>query len=63
MLGRGCSVNIGRRSLLPSSNTCVFCTADLQYKNVRPDYLNAIWGVINWGDAARRFDDASKPVA
>jgi hypothetical protein len=20
----------------------------LQYKNVRPDYLKAIWGVINW---------------
>lgn len=26
-----------------------------QYKNVRPDYLNAIWGVINWGDVAKRL--------
>ena len=27
----------------------------LQYKNVRPDYLNAIWGVVNWADVAKRF--------
>lgn len=26
-----------------------------QYKNVRPDYLNAIWGVINFGDVAKRL--------
>ena len=25
----------------------------LQYKNVRPDYLKAIWGVINWGVSQR----------
>ena len=27
---------------------------DLQYKNVRPDYLNAIWSIVNWSDVAAR---------
>jgi len=27
----------------------------LQYKNVRPDYVNAIWKVANWKDIAARF--------
>ena len=27
----------------------------LQYKNVRPDYLKAIWRIINWNDVATRF--------
>ena len=27
----------------------------LQYKNVRPDYVAAIWDVINWGNVAERF--------
>lgn len=27
----------------------------LQYKNVRPDYLNAIWSVINFNDVAKRL--------
>ncbi|KAJ1299422.1 hypothetical protein OPQ81_012031 [Rhizoctonia solani] len=27
----------------------------LQYKNVKPDYLAAIWNVINWKEAERRF--------
>nr|ABR23158.1 manganese superoxide dismutase [Ulva fasciata] len=30
----------------------------LQYKNVRPDYLKAIWNVINWQDAAARYEEA-----
>jgi len=30
----------------------------LQYKNVRPDYLKAIWNVINWSDVSKRFDAA-----
>ncbi|KAG0180148.1 Superoxide dismutase [Mn], mitochondrial [Apophysomyces sp. BC1034] len=30
----------------------------LQYKNVRPDYLNAIWEVINWKTVAERFAKA-----
>jgi hypothetical protein len=29
--------------------------ADLQYKNVRPDYLNAIWSIINFGDVSKRL--------
>ncbi|KAG0229413.1 Superoxide dismutase [Mn], mitochondrial [Actinomortierella wolfii] len=30
----------------------------LQYKNVRPDYLKAIWEVINWETAEKRFQKA-----
>ncbi|CDS07319.1 hypothetical protein LRAMOSA01268 [Lichtheimia ramosa] len=30
----------------------------LQYKNVRPDYLKAIWEVINWKEVAERFSKA-----
>jgi Fe-Mn family superoxide dismutase len=32
----------------------------LDYKNVRPDYLKAIWGVVNWGTVASRFVAATK---
>lgn len=32
----------------------------LQYKNVRADYVDAIWSVINWTDVATRFDGASR---
>lgn len=31
----------------------------LQYKNVRPDYVKAIWNVINWKNVAERFAAAS----
>ncbi|KAI9025218.1 Manganese/iron superoxide dismutase [Phycomyces nitens] len=30
----------------------------LQYKNVRPDYLKAIWQVVNWKTVAERFAKA-----
>lgn len=30
----------------------------LQYKNVRPDYVNAIWNVANWKDISARFNAA-----
>lgn len=30
----------------------------LQYKNVRPDYVKAIWKVVNWRDIAERFEKA-----
>jgi len=30
----------------------------LQYKNVKADYVNAWWNVVNWPEAQRRFDVA-----
>ena len=30
----------------------------LQYKNVKPDYVKAWWNVVNWTDAAARFEAA-----
>merc|ERR1712080_341101 len=32
----------------------------LQYKNVRPDYVKAIWNVANWNDITQRFNAAKK---
>ncbi|CAN0222602.1 superoxide dismutase [Mn], mitochondrial [Lethenteron reissneri] len=32
----------------------------LQYKNVRPDYLKAIWNVVNWTNVAERLAAAKK---
>lgn len=31
----------------------------LQYENRRPDYVNAVWNVINWDDVAKRFASAT----
>jgi Fe-Mn family superoxide dismutase len=30
----------------------------LQYKNVRPDYVKAVWNVANWKDISKRFVSA-----
>lgn len=30
----------------------------LQYKNVRPDYVKAIWEIINWKNVAERYQEA-----
>jgi Fe-Mn family superoxide dismutase len=27
----------------------------LDYKNVKGDYVNAFWNIINWDDVAKRF--------
>ena len=34
----------------------------LQYKNVRADFVAALWRVINWADVARRYETASAPT-
>ena len=28
----------------------------LQYRKVKPDYLNAVWDVINWREVASRYE-------
>lgn len=30
----------------------------LKYQNKRPDYLSAIWQVVNWSEVARRYSEA-----
>ncbi|KAK7497218.1 hypothetical protein BaRGS_00011512 [Batillaria attramentaria] len=30
----------------------------LQYKNVRPDYVNAIFNIVNWDNVTKRLQDA-----
>lgn len=32
----------------------------LKYQNKRPDYLSAIWNVINWEEVGKRYDTATK---
>jgi superoxide dismutase, Fe-Mn family len=31
----------------------------LQYKNARPDYLKAIWQIVNWKNVSQRFEKAT----
>jgi superoxide dismutase len=32
----------------------------LQYRNVRVDFVNALWDVVNWADVAARFARAQQ---
>ena len=32
----------------------------LQYKNVKADYVKAVWNVFNWDEVAKRFEAAKK---
>jgi Fe-Mn family superoxide dismutase len=34
----------------------------LQYKNVRADFVTALWNVVNWDDVATRFEAATSEV-
>jgi superoxide dismutase, Fe-Mn family len=31
----------------------------LQYKNVKPDYVAALWNIVNWADVAARYEKVS----
>lgn len=31
----------------------------LQYKNVRADYVKALWSIVNWADVSKRFEQAT----
>ncbi len=38
---------------------CVhYLSCKLQYKNVRPDHVKSIWGIVNWKDVAERLSKA-----
>jgi Fe-Mn family superoxide dismutase len=30
----------------------------VDYRNVRPDYVNAVWDVVNWDSVESRFNAA-----
>jgi len=32
----------------------------LQYKNVKADYVKAVWNVFNWDEVAKRYEAAQK---
>ena len=35
----------------------------LQYRNVRAEFVEALWNLVNWPDVARRFDQARNATA
>ncbi|WP_016701018.1 superoxide dismutase [Actinoalloteichus spitiensis] len=49
-------------SVLPSVPILLFDVWEhafyLQYRNVKPDYVNALWNVVDWAEVGRRFEDA-----
>jgi len=30
----------------------------IDYKNLRPKFIEAFWSIVNWGEAGKRFDAA-----
>ena len=32
----------------------------LQYRNLRPDYVQQLWSLVNWADVAARYADVTK---
>ncbi|WP_037178344.1 Fe-Mn family superoxide dismutase, partial [Rhodococcus sp. UNC363MFTsu5.1] len=35
----------------------------LDYQNVKGDYVNAFWNIVNWNDVSARFDRARTQTA
>lgn len=54
-----CGVRVRRCRPLTLPLCALAALQYLQYKNVRPTYLEEIWKIVNWKDVAERFSKAS----
>ncbi|XVQ85937.1 Fe-Mn family superoxide dismutase [Microbispora siamensis] len=43
-----------RRALVRPQDAAYY----LQYRNVRPDYVEKLWSLVNWNDVIARFEAA-----